>query len=77
VSRVSSVRVEVRVSVKIRVSLVLLIGWHKTSQRGVSEVGTRCVGTAVVITRGINCGRFCFWRCLFFLCLCMKYLGNR
>ena len=52
VSRVKTVRVEVRVSVKIRVSLVLVIGWHKTSRRGVSRVETRCVGTAVVTTRG-------------------------
>ena len=25
----------------------------------------------------MNCVRFCFWRCLWPFCLCMKYPGNR
>ena len=37
-SMVSKVRVGIRVSVRIRVSLVLVIGWYRTSQRGVSGV---------------------------------------
>ena len=37
-SRVSMVRVGVSISVMIRVSLVLVIGWDRTFRRGVSKV---------------------------------------
>jgi len=30
-----------------------------------------------LLPRAVNCVRFCFWRCLWVFCLCMKYLGNR
>ena len=40
-SRVSNVRIRVRISVIIVVRLVLVIGWRRTSGYGVSGIGCR------------------------------------